>query len=67
LQNIPNGHKNDQHFPILAPPKFTQIGNLGLNINHLAAWVVVVAAAVSASSDYTDFFATAVIARFSSL
>jgi hypothetical protein len=34
--HIPNGHKIYQHFPIEGPPKFTQIGILGLKINHLA-------------------------------
>jgi hypothetical protein len=34
--NIPNDHKLYQHFPFLGPPKFTQIGILGLKTNHLA-------------------------------
>jgi hypothetical protein len=34
--NIPNGHKIYKHFPIYDPPKFTQIGILGLKTNHLA-------------------------------
>jgi hypothetical protein len=34
--NIPNGHKIFQLFPIWGPRKFTQIGILGLKINHLA-------------------------------
>jgi hypothetical protein len=33
---IPDGHKIYQHFPILGPPKFIQIGIFGLKINHLA-------------------------------
>jgi hypothetical protein len=35
-QNIPNGHKIYEHFPFQGPPKFTQIGILGMKINHLA-------------------------------
>jgi hypothetical protein len=33
---MPNGRKISQHFPLLAPPKYTQIGIFGLKINHLA-------------------------------
>jgi hypothetical protein len=29
-------YKLYQHFPLQEPPKFTQIGILGLKINHLA-------------------------------
>jgi hypothetical protein len=32
----PNGHKIYQHFPFKGPTKYTQIGILGLKINHLA-------------------------------
>jgi hypothetical protein len=35
-QNIPNGHKIYQHLSLQDPPKFTQIGILGLKICHLA-------------------------------
>jgi hypothetical protein len=40
LQNIPNGHKINQHFPIQGPPKFTQIGIFGLKTNPLATLVL---------------------------
>jgi hypothetical protein len=35
--NRPNGHKIYQDFPLQDPPKFIQIGILGLKTNHLAA------------------------------
>jgi hypothetical protein len=38
-ENIPNGHKISQHFPLQDPPKFTQIGIFGLKIKHLATLV----------------------------
>jgi hypothetical protein len=31
-----NGHKIYQDFPLIDPPKFTQIGIFGLKTNHLA-------------------------------
>jgi hypothetical protein len=34
--NNPNGHEIYQHYHFQEPPKFTQIGILGLKINHLA-------------------------------
>jgi hypothetical protein len=34
--NIPNVRQMCQHFPILSPQKFTQIGSFGLKINNLA-------------------------------
>jgi hypothetical protein len=34
--NGPNGHKIYQHLPLQDLPKVTQIGILGLKINHLA-------------------------------
>jgi hypothetical protein len=34
-----NDHKIYQQFSILGPPKFTQIGNFGLNINHLVTLI----------------------------
>jgi hypothetical protein len=34
-ENLPNGQK--KHLPVPDPPKFTQIGILGLKINHLTA------------------------------
>jgi hypothetical protein len=37
--NIPNDPEIYQHFPINRPPKFTQIGILGFNRNHLATLV----------------------------
>jgi hypothetical protein len=36
LYDIPNSRKIYQHFSILGPPKFTQIGIFGLKRNHLA-------------------------------
>jgi hypothetical protein len=33
---IPNGRKIYQHFPFQGPPEYTQSGNFGLKINHLA-------------------------------
>jgi hypothetical protein len=38
-ENLPNGHKICQQFPLQDPPKFTQIGIFGLKINHLATLV----------------------------
>jgi hypothetical protein len=35
-EHLPNGHKIYQHLPLQDPPKFTQIGILGLKIYHLA-------------------------------
>jgi hypothetical protein len=35
-ENRPSGHKIYQHLPLQDPPKFTQIGILGLKIYHLA-------------------------------
>jgi hypothetical protein len=35
-KNIPNGHKIKLHSPFQCPPNFTQIGILGMKINHLA-------------------------------
>jgi hypothetical protein len=35
-QNIPNGHKMYQHFPLQDPPKYTKIGIFGLKIYYLA-------------------------------
>jgi hypothetical protein len=34
--NRSRGHKIFQHFPLQGLPKFSQIGILGLKINHLA-------------------------------
>jgi hypothetical protein len=42
-QNISNGHKIYQQFPLQDPPKFTQIGIFGLKRNHPASleqWLV---------------------------
>jgi hypothetical protein len=39
-QNIPNGLYNYQHLPLQNPPKFTQIGIIGLKICHLATLAV---------------------------
>jgi hypothetical protein len=39
-QNVRNGHKIYQHFPIKGPPKFTPIGIFGLKINHLATRIL---------------------------
>jgi hypothetical protein len=36
---IPNGHKMYQPFPIQGPPKFAQIGILGLKIYNLATLI----------------------------
>jgi hypothetical protein len=41
LENIPNGHKIYQHFPLQDTPKYTQIGIFGLKINHLVTLVFV--------------------------
>jgi hypothetical protein len=35
-ENWPNSHKVYQHLPLQDPPKFTQIGIFGLNVNRLA-------------------------------
>jgi hypothetical protein len=35
-KNRPKGHKIYQNLPLQEPPKFTQIGILGLKISHLA-------------------------------
>jgi hypothetical protein len=35
--NISNGRKIYQHFQMQDPPKFNQIGNFGLEANHLAS------------------------------
>jgi hypothetical protein len=39
VQDFPNCHTMYQHFPIQGPPKFTQIGIFGLEINHPATVV----------------------------
>jgi hypothetical protein len=39
LQNIPNGHKIYQHCLFQGPPKYTQIGILGLEVYHLATLI----------------------------
>jgi hypothetical protein len=33
---IPNGYRRYQPLQIQGPPKFTQIGNFGFKVNHLA-------------------------------
>jgi hypothetical protein len=38
---IPNGYIIHQHFPFQGPPKFTQVGILGLKIYHLATLLLV--------------------------
>jgi hypothetical protein len=34
--NIPNVHTIFQYYPFQGPPKYTQIGNFGIKIIHLA-------------------------------
>jgi hypothetical protein len=36
IPKIPNGQTIHQHFPVQGPTKFTQIGNFGMKISHLA-------------------------------
>jgi hypothetical protein len=38
-KNTPHGHKIDQHYPILDPPKVIPIGIFGLKLNRLATLV----------------------------
>jgi hypothetical protein len=40
---IPNGHKIYQHRPLQDPRKFTQSGDFGLKINHLATLAMTMA------------------------
>jgi hypothetical protein len=54
------------HFPILGPPKFTQVGIFGLQINHLATLLQTRLSRSCADEDCDDDFGAEIVASICS-